>query len=113
MTQIQNKHEIIDQRSIALHALVSKKLRENPLLLELARKNIEGYLTNTNNSAPYYLKWKMLLDGPFEKLLAVILLDSQEMRAMRQCSPFAGILTPQERWAVYAKFRIHEKSCKV
>jgi hypothetical protein len=30
--------------------------------------------------------------------------DGERMTALRQSSPFAGILEPSERWAVYARF---------
>jgi hypothetical protein len=30
------------------------------------------------------------------------------MTALRQCSPFAGVLEPKERWAVYARFEPEE-----
>ena len=30
--------------------------------------------------------------------------DGERMTALRQSSPFAGILDPAERWAVYARF---------
>jgi len=33
-------------------------------------------------------------------MLALIFEDTEEMRAMRQNNPFAGILDPHERWAV-------------
>ncbi len=29
------------------------------------------------------------------------------MTAMRQSSPFAGILTPKERWAIYERYETH------
>jgi len=35
--------------------------------------------------------------------------DSEKMTAMRQSSPFAGILTPQERWAIYDQFALTKK----
>ena len=30
--------------------------------------------------------------------------ESERMTAMRQTSPFAGLLTPRERWAIYREF---------
>ena len=34
------------------------------------------------------------------------------MTALRQANPFAGILTPRERWAIYAQFD-RERGSKV
>jgi hypothetical protein len=30
--------------------------------------------------------------------------DSERMAALRQATPFAGVLEPAERWKVYAQF---------
>jgi len=43
------------------------------------------------------------------EVLALIVEDSERMTAMRQCSPFAGVLDPRERWAVYDEFAAAEK----
>jgi hypothetical protein len=32
--------------------------------------------------------------------------ESEKMTAMRQSNPFAGILTPRERWAIYGQFSL-------
>jgi len=37
-------------------------------------------------------------------VLAVMVEESERMTALRQATPFAGILTPSERWAIYARF---------
>jgi hypothetical protein len=31
--------------------------------------------------------------------------ESEAMTALRQATPFAGILTPAERWAIYDRFQ--------
>jgi hypothetical protein len=30
--------------------------------------------------------------------------ETEHMTAMRQATPFAGVLTPKERWAIYEEF---------
>jgi hypothetical protein len=37
-------------------------------------------------------------------VLAAIVEESEWMTAMRQCSPFAGVLDPRQRWAIYDEF---------
>jgi len=32
--------------------------------------------------------------------------DRETMRAMRQSSPFAGVLLPKERWEIYDAFAV-------
>ena len=41
---------------------------------------------------------------PLDDLLHRLDQDTEQMRAMRQTSPFAGVLTPKERWAIYDTF---------
>ena len=42
--------------------------------------------------------WDQLLDGPIDQIVAVLTDPDQEQLA--SSSPFAGLLRPQERWAV-------------
>ncbi len=52
--------------------------------------------------APHYAHgWRRLLDGPKADLLAFLVSDSQEARDFRQASPFAGALSPRERWDLW------------
>jgi hypothetical protein len=43
-------------------------------------------------------------------MLALIEQDNERMTALRQSSPFAGILAPAERWAIYAQFEMQHDS---
>jgi hypothetical protein len=51
--------------------------------------------------APAILEWLEILERPWEQIRAVLLADSEEGRRLRQSDPFCGILTPEERWAIY------------
>jgi hypothetical protein len=37
-------------------------------------------------------------------MLRLIVEDTEEMRALRQNNPFAGVLEARERWAIYDRF---------
>jgi hypothetical protein len=45
-----------------------------------------------------------LLNRQFEDLLELLVDDSERMTAKRQATPFAGVLEPAKRWAIYARF---------
>ncbi len=51
-------------------------------------------------AARWLTRWAELLDGPLDEMLSALEDESPEGRSLRQCSPFAGLLTPEERWAV-------------
>lgn len=96
-------HQQIDERSILLHRAVAQKIRENPDLLAIARDNLRRWVAQGGPRA-YWTEWETLLDGPLEDLLTFIISPAEEARRMRQCSPFAGILPPRERWSIYESF---------
>jgi hypothetical protein len=97
-------HERIDQRSIAIHRAIAEKLRASPALLEIARENIARWAPTAGRSRHYLDAWLKVLEMPLEEMLRLIVEDTEEMRAMRQNNPFAGVLEPRERWAIYALF---------
>jgi hypothetical protein len=94
-------HEWIDQRSLALHEAVAKKLAEHPELLEVARQNLRRWLAQ--NRQPALLEWQRLFETlSFNDLLALLRSPDERARRLRQSSPFAGVLTTQERQAILA-----------
>lgn len=97
-------HARIDQRSLAMHRAIADKLSADPGLLRIATANLDRWYPTSGASAPYLDTWRKLLDLPLEELLHLMVDQSERMTALRQSSPFAGVLTPHERWAIYAQF---------
>ncbi|MGA2175198.1 MAG: hypothetical protein ABSH38_09480 [Verrucomicrobiota bacterium] len=52
-------------------------------------------------------EWLHILERSWEEIRRVLLEESEEGKRLRQSGPFCGVLTPQERWAIYRAF--HEK----
>ncbi|HME10015.1 MAG TPA: hypothetical protein VKG25_23355 [Bryobacteraceae bacterium] len=110
-------HERIDQRSIALHRAIAEKIEADPTLLSIARDNLDRWalaaqipLNDAGRSRPYADAWREILDRPLPELLHLLTEDSERMRALRQATPFAGVLNPAERWAIYELFPPSGKS---
>jgi hypothetical protein len=97
-------HQRIDQRSLALHRAIAEKLRAHPALLDIARSNLDRWSLSNGRSQPYWDAWREILRQPLPALLDLIVEDSEKMTAMRQATPFAGVLDPAERWAIYARY---------
>jgi hypothetical protein len=97
-------HQRIDRRSLALHRAIADKLHAQPDLLEIAHRNLDRWSQQNGGSQPYWDSWRELLKLPLEDLLKTIVEESERMTALRQATPFAGVLSPAERWAVYAEF---------
>jgi hypothetical protein len=104
MSGVLRGHQRIDQRSLAMHQAIAAKLRADPTLLEIARDNLDRWSLAKGGSQPYWDAWREILTRPLEEVLALMVEDSERMTAMRQASPFAGVLTPRERWAIYERF---------
>jgi hypothetical protein len=91
-------------RSRALYAAIADKLRQNPeAVLALARRNLER-LAHDPHSAYYYREWKRWLDAPVDRLCTLLTDPGEYAETLRPMSPFAGVLTPAERWAIYRRF---------
>jgi hypothetical protein len=101
-------HLAIEQRSRALHAAVAEKLRRDPRLLDEARRRVEAWLQDGSVATEYARAWKEAMDGPLEGLLELLVDPRERATALRQVSPFAGVLEPRERWQV---LRAHGLRC--
>ena len=49
--------------------------------------------------------WLALLAKPLPAVASALTEDTEEMRDLRQNTPFAGVLTPQERWRILSDVR--------
>lgn len=97
MTRVRT-HDEIDARSLALHQVVAAKIRADAMLLEHVRKTLVRWRVSVcASSQPYVAAWQQLLDQGMDACLGVACEDTERGRAMRQASPFAGVLTNRER----------------
>jgi hypothetical protein len=93
-------HAIADLRSRALHLEVGRKLLRQPGLLEKARSRLAKMRITMPYAKSYVERWEDLISGPLEAVLQVLGADDEDAKALRHASPFAGLLSEQERLAV-------------
>lgn len=94
--------------SLALHEAIAERLRADPdRVLSHARRNLARLRqVHAHGHSDLWLdRWQALLDGPLDRLLAVMVDPGQEARDLRQSNPFAGVLSPQEHRAVVRSTR--------
>jgi hypothetical protein len=92
-------HAWIDRRSLALHQAVAAKIEAHPELLERARANLTRWIGRAPRGA--LLEWQHLLERTsIGDLVTLLRSDSETAARLRQSSPFAGLLTPDERQAI-------------
>ena len=88
-------HQEIDARSLRLAQAVVAKIDLNPGLLQRARD------WAARQESVGVKEWLPILEQTWPFVREQLLAQDEEGRRLRQNSPFVGILTPQERWALY------------
>lgn len=96
-------HELQDATSLALARAIAARLRADPSLLRVGLNNIERWSAR-NADAPgllrCYAEWRAIIEGGLDEVLRSLEREDDEGQRLRQSSPFTGILTPQEVWAI-------------
>jgi hypothetical protein len=99
-------HRRLDLRSLAMHTLIARKLTRDPGLLAVARANLRRWSKRSGSNTPAWLEeWQAILKRPWREVAALVTEWSPHATRLRQSSPFAGVLTPQERKRIYDAFR--------
>lgn len=101
-------HQQIDQRSLAMGKAIVARIDGDPLKAGLIKAKATCQRWLECNPMPVYREWLEVLDKPWEEIRALLLDETELGQRLRQSDPFCGILTPQERWAIYRSF--HEQS---
>jgi hypothetical protein len=97
---------LLEARSLAMHAVIARKIERDPTLLAIAHRNVERWRIRWKDAPPAWLEeWQEVLKQPWQHIAALITEPSENGARVRQSSPFAGILTNKERWRVYEAFR--------
>lgn len=101
------EHDVIDQRSLAMAAIIARRIRENPSLLDVARETLGRWLVKCDtNSRPALLEWMSILDQGLEPAVRTLCGDDERSVRLRQSSPFAGeeFITRAERTNLILQF---------
>jgi len=99
-------HRILDARSLAMHCKIAQKISRDPRLVNKAKSNLERWRAKSEVPQSKYLReWQDILDRPWQEIADLITSMSEDATRLRSSSPFAGILTTEERDQIYAAFR--------
>ncbi len=86
-----------DLISLALHQLAAVRLQTNPILIETAKSNLTKWLEKTPN-VNAWLEWQNILETKsLKNVIDLMLVETDEGQRLRSSSPFAGLVTEQER----------------
>lgn len=87
-------------RSLLLAHAIAGRIAEDPEgARALARENLRRMRESSSRGAArvWMREWERLLEGPLTELLTVLTSPSPRSRELRQNSPFAGVLSEEER----------------
>ena len=93
-------HRVAEERSLALHREVARRILRDPGLLERARKRVERWASEGSVARCWIEEWAELLRGSVDEVAAAITDPSERGRSLRQTSPFAGAIDSETRWAI-------------
>jgi hypothetical protein len=100
-----NLHRLAEERSIALHSAIAARLRRDQAIVERARVRVAGWRRDRSVSARWIDAWERALALPTDELCALLVDGSERARAMRQSTPFAGVIDPRTRWHIWREVR--------
>lgn len=99
-------HRTAELRSIALHEIVARRMAEDPAVLATARRRVDAWLADGGPVDPRYAaRWRHLLARKPAEIASALVADTEEMRDLRQSSPFAGVITQGEWWEIVRNVR--------
>jgi hypothetical protein len=101
-----SSHRLLEARSLAMHAVIAEKIEWNRKLLDVPRNNLKRWRVRWDDRAPaWHEEWSGIMKRPWSEIAAIITEPSEEGARLRQSSPFAGVLSIQERRRIYEAFR--------
>ena len=104
MEPIYSDHRRIDERSLAMHRLIARKLLADPALLDKARENVRRWQKTEGSPSLTLSEWENILSEPVDQIAKFLVETSERAIRLRQSSPFAGLLTETERKAIYESY---------
>jgi hypothetical protein len=99
------RHAVAEDVSLELHRAVAERLLARPDLLERARRRVAGWLRDGSVARPYAEAWRAILAEPVDGVARFLVDPGERARQLRQASPFAGLLSPRERWSIWRRTR--------
>ena len=98
--EAEHPHSRANRISHALHRRVAERVEADPSVVDRAGATLTRWEAAGVYPAAYAARWRALLSGLRDDLLRVLRSDDEASRALRQNTPFAGVVPPRERWAI-------------
>jgi hypothetical protein len=100
-------HSSIDERGLRLAMAIVEKLEQNGIADGLQKARKVNAHWRAMSSSTLHDEWANILRGSWDTVRQALLDESETGDELRQNNPFCGILSNQERWAIFEEFRHH------
>jgi hypothetical protein len=98
-------HRLNEERSIEYHRFIAERLLREPEILDMARRRVAEWLA-ARKTAPFYArKWAEILAADADSVAAFLVDRGELATELRQSTPFAGAISPQERRRIWRETR--------
>ena len=101
-----NLHRLAEARSLAIHRYLADRLDES--MVSAARARVVQWRAEGSVAGGYTEPWLELLGQSLDTVKEAISADTEQMRALRQVSPFAGLVDPRTRWRIWREVRSNQ-----
>jgi len=101
-----SSRRLVEARSLAMHVEIARKIERDPQLFAIAHDNVARWAAQRTGQLPAWLnEWREILQRPWRSIAALITDPGVNAARLRRSSPFAGVLSNQERWQIYKDFQ--------
>ena len=99
---------LVEARDLALRCLAAKKIDQRRPLLNKVRARLEYWRRNyTEEPPPATLdRWADVLSGTWPAIALLMMAQTPEAARLRRLTPFAVVLTANERKRIYSAFAL-------
>jgi hypothetical protein len=100
-----SKHEIHEKRSLMMHHMVAQRFAEDPaLVIECGLTNLTRWQQNGVDCDDFTV-WEQILKFSPLRIPEILKDTSEEAIRLRQSSPFAGLVSEDERHEILSTTR--------
>ncbi len=97
-----------EQRALDFHHAILETVPDHPNLIDRARKRLAALKESQADLAHIWEKWADILDSPIKDMARDVLADTPEGGLLRAHSPLDGMLSPEERNALWQRVGLRQ-----
>lgn len=102
---------LLHARSLALHAMVARKIETQPSLLARAHANLARWRERGSGASGAAIRaWSKVLRMPWPEIAALMTEQSENGLRLRSTTPFLGVLSSRERKRICDAFRLDDSA---